>query len=402
MKKIKIAIFGAALNSNNYGCTALGITQVRLLQNVAQKLNIPIECQIYSSDEEKILDTLSNYIDTNNVIIKYVVRIKTGFKGYFRLKKDIKDCDLYIDLTYGDSFADIYGKKNFYLYTLPKYLAMKAKKATVLGPQTIGPFYNKTVKKVASKILKKTSYIFARDDLSRTLAAELTERDDIFVTSDLAMELPYIKDLYSIDKSDARLNVGLNVSKLMWSKDASNSNLSVKLSYKDLIYKLLDKLKERNAKVHLITHVYDKSEYNEYSLAEDLHKKYDNTVLAPMFNNPMEAKSYMSFMDIFIGSRMHATIGAFSAGAPVIPVSYSRKFEGLYNALGYHHCIDCSKESVESALQLILDKIDNRLQLESDRQAALEIALKKNAIYSQQLEKTLKEIAQHQRDEIRE
>ena len=113
MKKIKIAIFGAALNSNNYGCTALGITQVRLLQNVAQKLNIPIECQIYSGDEEKILDTLSNYIDTNNVIIKYVVRIKTGFKGYFRLKKDIKDCDLYIDLTYGDSFADMYGKKNF-------------------------------------------------------------------------------------------------------------------------------------------------------------------------------------------------------------------------------------------------------------------------------------------------
>lgn len=399
-KNIKIAIFGAALNSNNYGCTALGITQIRLIQNVAQKLNIPIECHIYSGDGRKILDTLSNYINTDNVIIKYVVRIKTGLKGVFRLKKDLKECDLYIDLTYGDSFADIYGKKNFYLYTLPKYLAIKAKKVTVLGPQTIGPFYNKTVKRVASKILKKTSYIFARDELSQTLAAELTERDDIFVTSDLAMELPYIKDLYSIDKSDGKLNVGLNVSKLMWIKDASNSNLSVKLSYKDLIYKLLDKLKERGAKVHLITHVYDKSEYNEYSLAEDLNKKYDNTVLAPMFNNPMEAKSYMSLMDIFIGSRMHATIGAFSAGVPVIPISYSRKFEGLYNALGYNHCIDCSKETVESALQLILDKIDNRLQLESDRQGAFEIALQKNAVYSHQLEKMLKEISK-KRNEIK-
>lgn len=392
MKKIKVAIFGAALNSNNYGCTALGITQIRLLQNIAKENSLQLECQIYSDEQQSILKDLEKYLDVEDISLKYIVRIKTGIRGLMRLKRDIKACDLIIDLTYGDSFSDIYGLKNFYLYTLPKYYAVKSNKPFILGPQTIGPFYHKVVKKTATKILRRASYIFTRDELSRELVTELTGRNDIFVTSDLAMELPYIKDLYSIDKSDGKLNIGLNVSQLMWEKDATNSNLSVKLSYKDLIYKLLDRLKDLGIKVHLITHVYDKSEYNEYSLAEDLHKKYDNTVLAPMFKNPMEAKSYMSLMDLFIGSRMHATIGAFSAGVPVIPISYSRKFEGLYNALGYNHCIDCSKESVESALQLILDKIDNRLLLESDRQAALKVALQKNAVYKDKLKSILIQI----------
>ena len=57
------------------------------------------------------------------------------------------------------------------------------------------------------------------------------------------------------------------------------------------------------------------------------------------FKNAVEAKTYIKSLVCLIGSRMHATIGGLSSGTPVIPVSYSRKFEGLFSSLSYNHVI---------------------------------------------------------------
>ena len=62
---------------------------------------------------------------------------------------------------------------------------------------------------------------------------------------------------------------------------------------------------------------------NDKLAVDALHEIFPNTIVAPYFATPMEAKSYISGMDLFIGARMHATIAAISAGVPVIPFSYS-------------------------------------------------------------------------------
>ena len=49
-------------------------------------------------------------------------------------------------------------------------------------------------------------------------------------------------------------------------------------------------------------------------------------VRAPNSNSPSEAKSYIAGLDFLTAARMHACIAAFSAGVPVVPVAYSRKF----------------------------------------------------------------------------
>ena len=72
----------------------------------------------------------------------------------------------------------------------------------------------------------------------------------------------------------------------------------------------------------------------------------------------MEIKGYISEMDIFIGARMHATIGAFSSGIATIPVSYSRKFEGLYDNLNYRYVISASKICNEEAKKLTIEYIN--------------------------------------------
>ncbi len=114
----------------------------------------------------------------------------------------------------------------------------------------------------------------------------------------------------------------------------------------------------RGCVVHIIPHVVnsDNHEDNEYYLSYRIWQE---------FNNPkvkLDAKSYISALDLFIGARMHACIAAFSSGVPVLPMSYSRKFEGLFNStLGYEHIINLTEIGQIEEIKLRIDDIlDNR------------------------------------------
>ena len=99
---------------------------------------------------------------------------------------------------------------------------------------------------------------------------------------------------------------------------------------------------------------------NDYRVCLQLKKKYGNRIeIAPPFNTPIEAKSYIANMDVFIGSRMHATIGAISSGVATIPFSYSRKFEGLFGNLEYPYVISARNFSLEEALEKSKSWIQN-------------------------------------------
>lgn len=388
-KVIRVGLFGVSLESVNYGVTALAITQIQMLQRIACESNKKMEYWIFADDSESCIEEIKQSLKIDHIEAKYIVRIKTGLPGLLKLKRDICQCDVIIDLTYGDSFSDIYGIKSFYLYSLPKLVAIWCKKRLVLGPQTIGPFYNKAVEKTAKFILKRADHVYARDEASLACAKALAAYKDIRISSDLAMELEYPVCPSPVKYDKNRLSVGLNISQLMWNKNAENSNIGVRLSYRELVHELLKEFQKRNVSVHLIAHVYDKKEYNEYSLAAEIHSKYENTVLAPKFSGPVDAKTYMAQLDLFIGSRMHATIGAFSAGVPVIPISYSRKFEGLYGSIGYDYCIDCSKESVSSAVEKILGFTDDIEKLQVSRDKAFALAKKRNESYAEVMRELL-------------
>lgn len=388
MKKIvKVGLFGISLESVNYGVTALTYTQLVLLQKIAEESHVVLEFVVFADDTKQGVERVKKELGIKNITIKYIVRIKTGIPGYIKLKKDIKACDFIIDLTYGDSFSDIYGRKAFYLYSLPKLIAIWSRKVLVLGPQTIGPFFSWDVRWLAKYILKHSTYIFSRDIESVKYVESISGRKDVIRTSDLAMDLPFQKDSMCFSKE--KLHVGLNVSQLLWNNDQGNSKFNMRLSYRELIGMLLEECSRREITVHLITHVYDKTEYNEYNLSEDLHKTYENTVIAPAFSDPIDAKNYISCMDVFIGSRMHATIAAFSSGVPVIPISYSRKFEGLYGSIGYKHCIDCSDSNVASVVNNILGKLRDINTLCEDRAIAYEEIKKLNKRYYDVLKKVV-------------
>ena len=114
---------------------------------------------------------------------------------------------------------------------------------------------------------------------------------------------------------------------------------------------------------------------DDYRASMALAAEFPGTVLAPAFTSPSEAKTYIAGMDFFMGARMHACIAAFSAGVPVIPMAYSRKFAGLFGSIGYGRTVDCTTESGAAILDKIMVGYAGRVDLAAEADMALKTGL---------------------------
>jgi len=124
---------------------------------------------------------------------------------------------------------------------------------------------------------------------------------------------------------------------------------------------------------------------DDTAVAWQLRDAHPAVRVAGPFRSPSEAKSYISGLDFFVGARMHACIAALSAGVPVVPLAYSRKFTGLFAALGYAPVIDGARETTDGALAQIEDAYARRGALAVSARAATEKAHAKLAVYEDAL-----------------
>lgn len=89
----------------------------------------------------------------------------------------------------------------------------------------------------------------------------------------------------------------------------------------------------------------------------------------------------MASLDMFMGARMHACIGAFSSGVPTLLLAYSRKFSGLFKeTLGYEHIADMnSNMDSKQLMSMVNNMIDNRSSVRA------QISTIKNTIVNKKL-----------------
>ena len=211
------------------------------------------------------------------------------------------------------------------------------------------------------RIIENADLVISRDQMSSDYIAKYTNKN-IIQGIDVAFILPYEKKKIKQE----RVNVGINISGLLWNKE-SKLNLKYKTDYQEYIDKLLKYLMNNEKyNIYIISHV-----KNDYIGAKEVCEKYKNLNLVPAFKDALEAKSFISSMDCFIGSRMHATIAAISSGVPVIPVSYSRKFEGLYNSLHYEHVVSLERLDTNESFKKTVNLINDLSLLQKDVKEAL-------------------------------
>lgn len=364
---IRIVLCGLSFSSPNLGCSALAYAFRELLLEMFE-----------GSGTQLKLAVLSNVDCTDYVAVKksWVTEevIRYSFKNLASMKlarQKIAHSDVVIDFTEGDSFSDIYGLKRFALTSFFKVVAIRKAGCLVLGPQTYGPFNSGLVKRIARWLIVSADRVYARDKKSARLVKDMTGTD-VITTTDVAFALP--KD--QVQLKDHGPHFGLNVSGLLWTGGYTESNqFGLTVNYREYIKQIIPEITKRGYTVHLIPHVVG-SLYPECDspICKELSEQYEHCILAPDFKSPMQAKGYISNMDVFSGARMHATVGAFSSGVATLPFSYSPKFEGLYESIGYPFSINGRKLSTEEAIKVTLQYLDNPSELREAQRFALDKA----------------------------
>lgn len=382
MKTVKIILANAPIKNGNRGCVALSVSAMALIDELIEKQSCDY---VFYLPDSGYNDRQEHEIHFKDKIIKYYDIgypfglnltntlqnwCKMLLKNDFRSFRIFDNADYILDLGQGDSFADIYGELRFKLIDRIHCIARKYHKPYCLLPQTIGPFKNERIRKKAIKSIEKARLCMARDKQSYDYVLEnVPQQKNVAEYIDVAFFLPY--ETISQDKN--YIHVGINISALLWHGGYTRNNqFGLKCEYQSLVEQLINHfLNQPNVKVHLIPHVVgsERSIENDYAVSYDLWREYNNAnlILAPLALGPIEIKSYIAGMDFFMGARMHATIGAFSAGVPVVPMAYSRKFNGLFiDTLSYHHIADMKTMDNDDIIQIIQEAYDNRDSLTNE------------------------------------
>lgn len=357
MKEYCIGVLGALINNSNLGCVALTYSLIQFMQTLETELLCKFKFIVFETwgSESKIKQFAENLglqegtIESCNTAGIMRLHRKSTINQY---KEKLSMCDFVIALTQGDSFSDIYGIRHFLRSWTEMAYAVNAQVPLILGPQTYGPYRNPMSRVLAKKIINKADLVISRDSISKEYLAKIGIKRDVYAGTDLAFGLDYCNDDVTVE----RPCVGVNVSGLLWPEktESTPTKFKLKADYKKIIVHLLNRLQEKEVNVYLIPHVREDALVNEV-----LHTLYPFTKKVEPFQTPMEAKAFISSMDLFFGSRMHATIAAFSASVPVIPIAYSRKFEGLYSDFGYRNIIDLEEVTTQEAFCLIDGFVSN-------------------------------------------
>ena len=316
-----------------------------------------------------------------------------SFLPWGALYKSFRRCDLVLDIGAGDSFADIYGAKRFTYQALSKLYCLLARRPLILAPQTLGPYSHWWSRMAVRWILPRCRALVARDALSLQALTGFSLPEQSFQATDIAFALPYVPPP---PRTGGPVKVGINVSALLYNGGYTRQNMfGLVTNYVELAERLFAAFADtKGCEVHAIAHVISKRRIveDDYRLAESLAERFPGTVLAPRFADPSEAKSYIAGMDFFCGSRMHACIAAFSAGVPVVPIAYSRKFAGLFEALDYRHTADCRTQSAEEILQQVVSGFEQREPLRREIARGNEIATRRLQRYRDLIRSCLQEL----------
>ena len=381
-KRLNLIIANAPLQSGNRGCVALTIAAISLIDKVLSEegigynLYLP-DAQIKSWDfhnsysvlgkEFKVTPISYDAPFTRTSLFKYYIgNIIKKIKGRQLSTNHFKTADFILNIGQGDSYADIYGVERFNMINRANEIACYYQKPFCVLPQTIGPFHHQFVQEKAKYGIKSAQFVMARDRQSAVYAKNLVPQCNVKEYIDVAFFLPYAKISHPANK----IHVGLNISALLWNGGyTKNNQFELKCDYQCLIRSIIDYFVSiPEVVLHLISHVVepDPGIENDYEVAYNIWREYhsEKVVLAPFALSPVDIKSYIAGLEFFMGARMHATIGAFSSGVPVVPMAYSRKFNGLFFfSLDYHFMSDLKKQTTEEVLSTIKDAFAKRSEL---------------------------------------
>jgi len=383
---IRTGLLWHTFGHNNLGIDALTRSNIQILSRAAERAGRKISFITLGTEPKTDIGDIPDGVE-----IGPRVSLIDMVKQRSNVFRDIGNCDLVVDIGEGDSFSDLYGTRRFLMQIFTKMAAIRRNIPLVLAPQTIGPFASPLARTAARHVINRSTATFARDHLSMRFL------NDIRVTAPMAeaIDVAFGLDHTPVHHPGSNVKVGLNVSALLYNQGYTGKNeFAMRLDYRRLVESLIERFTaEDGIDLYLFAHVLEwQTPINNTVSPEDdfttnlgLHSRYPAVRLAPAFKSAIEAKSWIAGLDFVVSGRMHACIAAYSAGIPVVPIAYSRKFNGLFESLGYPFFIDGKTADTETAVESVMIWFDQRLGLRSAIAASRDLVEDKLALYEDRL-----------------
>ena len=380
-----ILLSGFELNDNNRGSAALGYGAIAFL----------IEKGLYSAgDEFCVMSRMDkkfwkkrNFVSSTQVKVsnrfvnvKLIRYFDLEYKAYLKfgicfplspLGRLVKKLKFVAATNGGDGFSDIYSEPIFLNRLTESWMAMKEKKDLYLLPQTMGPFVNSKLRKIADEILLYAKKIYVRDDkfvpeLNKMGLSFEREKD----LSAYMMPEPWAYDV----KPNA---VGINVSGLAYFNKFMTLSGHFE-AYPLLVESLIKYFQKQGRPIYLIPHSYNyvKPEYaNDDMIAcKEVYRQLSDKSRIYVVDRDLTApqiKYVISKMSFFCGTRMHANFAAIYTNVPVFGLAYSYKFAGAFESNGLSaeqtYMIDnMSIKEIPTVISIIEDFYKKNVTLKED------------------------------------
>lgn len=394
----RVGLLGATLGTGNLGVDALGMS---IVQGLAAAIpNIEILYQSWDLRLPIHIPAGKSTIECEPMAIrrKNSFRHQDGIQQIRRLAslqkilpsstiskltlvsrtlRQLLSCDAILDVSAGDSFANIYGDDVFAYQTEVKRLCLDLGIPLVLMPQTYGPFFDDESRGMAADIISRSALVCSREEQGladvRTLCGERKPQrfarvpDMAFILEPEETPLPPDFQKALERKSPC---IALNISGLLY---FTQQSFKLADSYRGFCTELLRwALSVPDGYVLLVPHVVaptffsqakkpgvttqDKTDTSACKdLINSVDERYHSRIgVLPNSNNPAKAKYALKQCDYFVGARMHAFIGASSMCVPGSLLAYSKKAEGLANLLGIgDSVIDLRSDKIEQWIRNI-------------------------------------------------
>jgi len=384
------------METSNMGVNALSEASLKCIFTQWSDAEVTLRTIIDESDQKltigsrdiwiknRALWTGINLSKPNNIylLIIYALLLRLlPFKGFQELLertnpyfKELMEADLVADITYGDSFSDIYGMRRFREDALLKILVILCRKKMILLPQTYGPFKSGMARTLVRYILKKADIIYSRDnngvEYTKELLGSFAEKKSVIYIPDVAFilepdkpDVPIIKQLESF-KADGQIVVGLNISGILYDYGQKDKRqFGLQGNYQELPAKIIKYfMEQKDIVVILVSHVYGQDNKACQAVYEEISGDYpDRIILIEDRLNHKQVKYLIGCCDFFLGSRMHSCIAAISQCVPAIGLAYSGKFIGVFESAGVgNYVVDLRTEDELKILQQVQEAFCNR------------------------------------------
>lgn len=253
--------------------------------------------------------------------------------------QSIGTADLILDLG-GDSYSTAYSNYSLMTLSIPIVTARILNKPYMFCAQSIGPLGKGFIHKLLIGLLRDASAITTRERITDRVLANLEISDNVTPLQDLAFLVKpsspeEIDKICLAENIDTTMNlVGISISGLISKYAFKELPLDKRREeYLQAMALFSDDIIERHRKnILFIPHVTIPGGSNDRDISIQVKKRMRHSEQAIVLQGDYtgaELKGLIGLCEFFIGSRMHATIGALTQGVPTITYVYNHKTVGI-------------------------------------------------------------------------